>query len=254
MLIGGMIFVVHAAVTPSVSKERLIELSPEVRQSIIDAFKREHEQREPGADELARLMDVWVLNEITYREALAQGLDKGDEMIRDRIIHKMRLMIFEGIEVKEPTPQELQEWYEKNRTQYDIPDLVSFIEVPFSGPDAEAESRKILQQIETGTEPEEVQMRAHIFAQRPRQSLIQAFGGEFIDSLVALPTGQWRVQQSSAGWHIVRLDNFVPGRKVDLSEVSAQATQNWKDERRRILGIAATRDLGKNFVIRHGEL
>ena len=125
--------------------------------------------------------------------------------------------------------------------------------MPFSGPDAEAESRKVLEQIEAGTEPEDVQMRAHIFAQRPRQSLLQAFGRDFVDSLVALPTGQWRVLQSSAGWHIVRLDNFVPGRKVDLSEVSAQATQNWKDERRRILGIAATRDLGNNYVIRRDE-
>ncbi len=74
-----------------------------------------------------------------------------------------------------------------------------------------------------------------------------------MDALVALPTGQWQVLPASDGWHIVRLDNFVPGRKVDLSEVSAQAAQTWKDERRRILAIAATRDLGKAYVIRRGE-
>ncbi len=53
MLIGAVIFAVHAAVTPSVSKERLIEVTPEVRQSIIDTFKSAHEQREPAPDELA---------------------------------------------------------------------------------------------------------------------------------------------------------------------------------------------------------
>jgi hypothetical protein len=89
MLIGSVIFAAHAAATPSVSKDRLIEVTPEVRQSIIDAFKSAHEGREPGQDELAKLTDLWLLNEITFREALAQGLDKGDEMIRDRIVHKM---------------------------------------------------------------------------------------------------------------------------------------------------------------------
>lgn len=253
VLIGAVIFAVHAAVTPSVSKERLIEVTPDVRQSIVDTFKQAHEGRDPAPDELARLIDLWLLNEITYREALAQGLDKGDEMIRDRITHKMRLLIFGGVEVKEPTQQELEDWYEKRRLDYDIPDLVSFIEVPFSGEDAEAESRKVLQEIETGTEPEDIQVRAHIFAQRPRHTLVPSFGKEFVDALVALPKGQWQVLPAPDGWHIVRLDNFVPGRKVDLNEVSAQVAQTWKDERRRILAIAATRDLGKAYVIRRGE-
>lgn len=253
MLIGALLFVIHAAVTPSVSKDRLIEVTPEVRQSIIDSFKRAHEQREPEADELARLVDVWILNEITFREALAQGLDKGDEMIRDRIIQKMRLLIFGDIEVGEPTPQELQEWYEKRHGQYDIPDLVSFIEVPFEGDNAESDSRAVLQQIEAGTESEETRMRAHIFAQRPRPTLAPSFGGEFVDTLVELPPGQWRVLKSSTGWHVVRLDTFVPGRKVELNEVGAQVAQTWKDEKRRILAIAATRDLGKAYVIRRDE-
>jgi hypothetical protein len=253
MAIGALIFAVHAAVTPSVSKERLIEVTPEVRQSIIDTFKNANERREPSPDEMARLTDLWLLNEITYREALAQGLDKGDPMIRDRIIQKMRLLIFGGIEVKEPTQQELEEWFEKRRLDYDIPDLVSFIEVPFSGANAEAESRTVLQEIISGTEPEDIQTRAHIFAQRPRQTLVPSFGKEFVDSLVGLPVGEWQVLPSATGWHIVRLDNFVPGRKVELSEVSVQVGQTWKDERRRVLAIAATRELGNNYVIRRDE-
>lgn len=253
MLIGAVIFGIHAAVTPSVSKERLIEITPEVRQSIIDTFKRAHEQRDPAPDELSSLIDVWLLNEITYREALTQGLDKGDEMIRDRITHKMRLLIFGGVEVKEPTDQELREWYEKRRAQYDIPDLVSFIEVPFTGSEAETQSRAVLQEIETGSEPEDIRLRAHIFAQRPRHTLVPSFGQGFVDALVALPRGQWSVLPSPDGWHIVRLDTFIPGRKVELSEVSAQAVQTWKDERRRVLAIAATRELGKSYVIQRDE-
>jgi len=253
MLMGAAIFAAHAAVTPSVSKEKLIEVTPEIRASIVKTFKAAHEGREPQPDELKRLIDVWVLNEITYREALAQGLDKGDEMIRDRITHKMRLMIFGGIEVAEPSDQELEAWYAKRRIEYDIPDLVSFIQVTFTGPDAEKEAEAVRQQILAGAESDDIQMRADIFAERPRQSLEPAFGTAFVDALVALPPGEWRVLPTRDGFSVVRLDTFTPGRAVPLSEVSAQVAQAWKDERRRILGIAATRDLGNAYVIKRDE-
>lgn len=253
MLMGAAIFAAHAAVTPSVSKERLIEVTPEVRQSIVNTFKTAHEGREPGDDELTKLVDVWLLNEITYREALAQGLDKGDDMIRDRITHKMRLLIFGGVEVNEPSREELEAWYAKHRDSYDIPDLISFIQVPFTGPNAEADARKALADILAGSESEDIQMRAYILAERPRESLVPSMGKPFVDALAALPPGEWQVLQSAGGWHVVRLDAFRPGRAVPLDEVGSQAAQSWKDERRRILGIAATRDLGKAYVIRRGE-
>lgn len=249
LFLGALIFGVHAAVTPAVPKEKLIELTPELRATIVDTFKRAHEGREPAPDELKRLEDVWLLNEITFREALAQGLDKGDEMIRDRIVQKMRLLIFGNVEVPEPTPDDLRQWYEKRRAQYDIPDLVSFIEVPFEGPQAEQEARAVRDQILAQAESEDVQNRAHIFGQRPRQTLEPSFGVDFVNALVALPKGEWQVLPSANGWHVVRLDRFTPGRKVEIAEVAVQVAQAWKDERRRVLAIAATRELGKGYVI-----
>ena len=253
MVLGAMIFAAHAAVTPAIPKDKLIEVTPEVRQSIVDAFKSTHEGREPGADEYRKLVDVWILNEITFREALAQGLDKGDEMIRDRIVHKMRLLIFNGVEVKEPTHAELEAWYEKRRAQYDVPETISFISVPFTGPNAEADARATLEQIVAGEESEETQNRALIFGERPRKSLEPSFGTPFVETLVALPQGEWRVVPSKDGWNVVRLDAYAPGHPTDLDDVSAQVALAWKDERRRILGIAATKDLGNAYVIRRGE-
>lgn len=253
LLIGLLIFAVHAVVSPSVSRERLIEVTPEVRQSIIDLFKKNHEQREPNPSELAPLIEVWILNEITYREALALGLDRGDEMIRERIAHKMRLLVFGNLKVPDPTEDELRQWYDARRVHYDIPDVVSLYEVPIGGPESEEEARGILQQIETGSEPEAVRLRAHVFVHRPIHSLEPAFGKPFVDALSALPIAKWEVLQSSVGWHIVRVDAFRPGRKVDLSEVATQVVAQWKDERARVLGTAAIRDLGKSYVIRRGE-
>jgi hypothetical protein len=251
-VIGSLVFATYAVVAPSTSKERLIEVTPEARQTIIELFESAH-QRKPTAEELAPLIDVYILNEITYREALAQGLDKGDEMIRERIMQKMRLLVFGNVIVTEPTDAELKQWYEARHDRYDIPDSISFFEVPIGDASAEAEANSILQQIEVGNEPEDIRLRAHIFADRPRKSLEGAFGKPFVDALTALPKGQWNKLQSSAGWHIVRFESLVPGRAAEWSEMETQLINDWKDDRARMLGIAAIREMGKSYVIRRND-
>ena len=49
MAMGGLIFAAHAAVTPAVPKERLIELTPQVLGTIVDTFKAAHEGRDAPA-------------------------------------------------------------------------------------------------------------------------------------------------------------------------------------------------------------
>ena len=252
MLLGTLIFAVHAVVAPSTSKEKLIEVTAETHQSIVELFESTN-SRKPTADELNRLIDVWVLNEITYREALAQGLDKGDEMIRERIMQKMRLLVFGNVNVKDPTEAELLQWLEARRDRYDIADVLSFFEVPVGGPESEAEAQKILQQIERGEEPEEIRLRARAFADRPRRNLDATFDKSFIDALAALPVGQWQKLQSPTGWHIVRFESIVKGRNVDPHEIETQLIADWKDERARAQGVAAIRDLGKSYVIRRND-
>jgi hypothetical protein len=44
--------------------------------------------RVPEPAELQPLLDRWVQHEALYREGLAQGLDRGDRVIRDRIAEK----------------------------------------------------------------------------------------------------------------------------------------------------------------------
>ncbi len=260
LLIGSLLFAVHAVATPSVSKERLIEVTPEVRQSIVDLYKSKR-NTEPGsepptgpsAEDLDRLIDVWVLNEVLYREAIAQGLDKGDEMIRERVIQKMRLLIFGNLAIKDPTDQELSQWFEAKRGQYDLPDVASFYEVPFTGPTSEADARAALAQIEAGSEPEEVRLKAHIFAERPRPSLESAFGKAFVDQITALPIAKWQVVQSDLGWHVVRMDSLARGRRTEMGDIATQLISDWKAERGRELGTTAIRDMAKSYVIRRVE-
>src|SRR5262245_10096284 len=146
-VLGSLIFAAHAAVAPPAGRDRLIEVTPEVRQSIVDVF-RVQRHRDPTPEEIGPLVDLWILNEITYREALAQGLDKGDEMIRERIMQKMRLLIFGNVAVADPSEAELQQWLDARRARYDVPQLISFFELPIGGPDSGDEAARVLREIE----------------------------------------------------------------------------------------------------------
>ena len=252
LAIGAVLFAVNAVVAPPVGKDRVIEVTPDVRQKIVDVFKSER-QRAPTPEELAPLLDGWILNEITFREALAQGLDKGDDMIRERIMQKLRLLVFSNVNVADPTAAELQQWFERQRARYDVAGQLSFFEVPVGGPESGAEAAEMLRQIEAGAEPEEFRLRAHVFPRRPRNTIVESFGADFADRLAALPRGRWSALQSSTGWHIVRLDDVVAGRPAVLDEIKEQVLTDLKQARIRTAAIATIRDMGKSYVIRHGD-
>ena len=246
IVLGATLFAINAVVAPDVPPERKIIVTPAVKQSIVDAFTTQR-GHPPDPQELKRLLDDWVLDEITYREAIAQGFDKGDEMIRDRVMQKMRLLIFSNVSVPYPSETELQQWLDTHRDRYDVSARASFFEVPI-GP-SENEADTILALINAGKEPESVRLRAHTFVDRPVESLTGGFGEEFVDQLKALPIRKWQKLKSMSGWHIVRLDAVSPARKVRLEEVAGTVFEDWKVEQARAHAIETVRQMGKSYVI-----
>jgi len=253
LVLGALLFVLNAVISPEVPKERLIEVTPDVRRFIVETFVSER-QRDPTPEEVERLIDGWIMNEITYRESLAQGLDKGDDMIRERVMQKMRLLIFSNITAENPTDAQLTEWLDAHRAQFDVPEQLSFFEVPVGGPESQAEAEDILRQIETGSEPESIRLRAHTFVQRPRGSVELVFGKDFVAKLTALPLHKWQALPSPEGWHLVRLEKVVPSRAVTIDEVRGPLVGDWQQERGRERAVQTVQDMGKSYVVKRSDL
>ena len=98
LLIGGALFALYRFVQPAhepaaSSKEIRLSLDDLARMAVL--FQAQW-KREPTAPELERLMETRVQTEVLYREALAMGLDKDDEIVKRRMLktpeHKSDLL------------------------------------------------------------------------------------------------------------------------------------------------------------------
>lgn len=248
LALGMLIFAINAAITPSVDKQKLIEVTSAQRQDIIDRFKATN-QREPTVAELTSLLNAVVFNEVLYREGLAQGIDKGDEMIRERLIQKMRVLMFSNVTQRAPTDAELSAWLEQHRSRFDTPATISFFDVPIEGAGARARADQLIAQIRAGTEPDEVHNRARGFASRPEPSIDVVFGEGFLAKLKALPRGEWSVVEAADGVHIVRVDGTTPVVPAKLEEIRDRLDADWRQEQVRAQALAQIRELARNYKI-----
>src|SRR5690349_10589462 len=70
--------------------------------------------RRPTADELNRLIDDYVREEISYREALALGIDRGDTVVRRRLRQKFEFVMEDSVATARPSDGELQAYLEQH--------------------------------------------------------------------------------------------------------------------------------------------
>ena len=94
LFIGAVLFGIYYHLQPaheSAASSKQIQLSLDDIAQLALLFQSQW-KREPTAPELERLMETKVQTEILYREALAMGLDKDDEIVKRRMAQKMQFL------------------------------------------------------------------------------------------------------------------------------------------------------------------
>jgi hypothetical protein len=72
------------------------------------------------------MVENQVQQEILYREALAMGLDKDDEIVKRRMAQKMQFLAEDVAAAREPTTAEIRSWFEKHSARFAQPPRLSF--------------------------------------------------------------------------------------------------------------------------------
>lgn len=180
--------------------------------------------REPSAAEVAAGIAAAVDEERLYREGLARGLDRGDPIVRRRVIQKMRFVHEERGEAAALDEAALEAWLTENAARYEVPEQVAITQVFAAGAGAEAEarSREMLAALEAGGDPAglgDPSPHGGSLGLRPRAALAGLFGEDFAAAVMGLEVGRWTRLRSSHGWHAVRVDARARARAPRLAEI-----------------------------------
>ena len=249
MLLGAVIFGVDHVLVAREDDPNAIVVSAEVDKEARETFKGARGQ-DPTPEQLAALRQVWLDNEVLYREGLALRVDQGDASIRERVIFKALNVVETQLRLPAVDEATLRAWFEKNRDKYDEPVRYDFQEAVLSGETTEAAVRAFVTELNRGT-PGEVKAGLRVFKGRPHANLVQSYGEGFAKALEALPPGEWRALPTGSGWRAVRLDAVTAGKAASFEALRNPVLQDCTDATMAAQRTAAVRALASKYRIRY---
>jgi peptidyl-prolyl cis-trans isomerase C len=201
-------------------------------------------KRPPSPEELGRLVEDRIQEEILYREALEMGLDKDDTIVRRRMAQKMRFLAEDVAAAREPTSAELESWFDQNSARFALPSRLSFRHLYFSpdrrGARARGDAETALAKL--AGQPEDAALAASFadpfmfqdyYRDRAPDFLGKEFGPQFARALEQLPAGSWQGPvESGFGWHLVFVDTVIPGRIPAFEEIESDVKTAWLGEQK----------------------
>lgn len=219
-----------------------IAITPGVVERLIEGFRLTW-QRPPTESEFRGLVQEYLREEVLYREALAMGLDRDDQIIRRRLRQKLEFLTADLVESIEPTDAEVHAYLDTYPDRYRQEAVMSFAQVYLRAePDAaQAKARALSMLDNLRTDPEQDPealgdpfLYPAVHRAMSERDLSGVFGNEFASQLIELPVGEWSGPVTSPfGLHLARLDTLQPGRLSTLDDVYDAVRRDLVSERAR---------------------
>ncbi len=236
MLAGAGLFLLHGFLSgPGL---------PDEDEIIVNAGRVEHlslvflntRQRPPTEQELAGLIDNYVMEEVLAREAIKMGLDRNDTIIRRRLKQKMDFLLDDFTD-NQATEQDLQIYVEQNPEKFRTENRISFVQVYFRETGAAEIAALAVELEEDALDPYELGDSSLLPVEFDlvREGEISArFGDDFKVKLFSLPRQHWiGPVKSPFGMHLVRIGQVVDGEVPVLDAIRGAVQREWLNDRRK---------------------
>ncbi|MEZ5572814.1 MAG: peptidylprolyl isomerase [Halioglobus sp.] len=263
VVLGCVLFAIYSYTNrdaESADSTHQIYLTPDQLLQMTLSFESQW-RRPPTQEEFGHLLEGQVQQEVLYREALAMGLDKDDTIVKRRMAQKMQFLAEDVAAAREPSNEELRDWYAQNSKIFAMPGRVSFRQIYFSpdrrGNNAQADAAKALAGLSgQGVDSPQLAnlgdsiMLQDYFGDYSVERLAKEFGPEFAQTVMALTPGSWQGPiPSGLGWHLVFVDFVEPGRIPDLSEIEADVRRAWLAQQKDIAWQKAYEEMRAKYTI-----
>ncbi|HEY7319783.1 MAG TPA: peptidylprolyl isomerase [Candidatus Binatia bacterium] len=263
LLIGAVLFAAYSYMQRGrggLESSKQIQLTVDDLAQLVIIFRAQW-QRDPTPDEISRLVESKIQEEVLYREGLAMGLDKNDTIVKRRMAQKLQFLAEDVASAREPTTTELKAWYEKNRNKFALPSRVSFRHLYFSpdrrGQHARDAAVKALSKL--AGQPQDSKLAASLadpfmfqeyYRDRAPDYLGKEFGPQFAQAAVKLPTGSWQGPiESGFGWHLVFVDTLIPGRSPAFEEIEPDVKTAWLGEQKAKAWEKAYKEMRAQYTV-----
>ena len=214
------------AFEPESFAERLDNLSPAQRQALIEEFVRE---------------------EALYREALAMGMERGDYIIRQRLVQKVEFLLENMVTASiNPDDEMLAEFYQDRRDDYLVDTVYTFTHIFFDGEkrgweEAKAAAENLLQSdtmanvlFNDASQYGDRYPFLQNYVERTRDFVANNFSDAFVQSLdnAAVNEQRWQgVFESRYGFHLVLLTRRIPAYIPPLDAIYNRVADDYRYEK-----------------------
>lgn len=256
LLLAMTIFAYDALVSdPYQDDEKLVVNQGNIRH-LMAGFEKTW-QRPPTNEELQRLVDEYVREEIYYRQAMALGLDEGDTIVRRRLRQKYEFLLEDLGDDEVPDDQMLKDFMLANPDMFKLDGRLAFRQIYLDSNNPRNDTAYITSlkhQLQSGkfTHDEVLELSDSFMLQfeyplREARSVDNNFGNGFAARLAALPTGSWQGPiQSGYGLHLVFLEHNISAQKPTLEQVRSKVLLEWQRHKKQLF-------LDKNYAALLGK-
>ncbi|HEY8946828.1 MAG TPA: peptidylprolyl isomerase [Polyangiaceae bacterium] len=222
LLLGALLFAAQAwRERTAATHGRTILLTKATKVDLAREFEA-RAGRPPTAAELSAAIEGFRREEALYQEGLRQRLDRNDPQVRERVVTKL-LELQRGLFVPpQPTARQLDEFLERHRARYEVPERYDFehVFVARASRDAKGRAQALLDELRRGGPARDLGdpfASGREFAAQTPERLSRVFGAEFAAALPRLIPGTWTLVESQHGVHLVKLrlaEGGLPARET----------------------------------------
>jgi hypothetical protein len=209
-----------------------------------------------------------------YREALKLGLDNNDIIVRRRLAQKMDFLFRDLAAPGEPTDDMLEAFLADNAERFEFPPRYSFTHVYLNpdkrGTEANENARTLLDSLRAGSSNaaeagdrfmlnQEFSDYSHNddrfmlnqeFSDYSHNEVARVMGARFADALAETEPGSWQGPVISGyGLHLVYIQQVIPARMPDLSEIRERLVTEFHTDQQRMANEALYSELRARYEI-----
>ena len=258
LVAGGALLIAARLHTAAVDQRRIV-VTPDAVAKMDHTFRLQYGvDPTPAARE--RMIGQWIEEEALFREGVARGLDKDDEIIRRRIVQKMQFLSQYLAAPPAPSEADLRAYYQANLAHYRTAERVTFTHVFFSPDargqaaalaDAQALLRSLPASLTRAADRGDRFPDLYDYAGFGRADAEKLFGAGDIDqALFTAPVGVWSgPYRSGFGWHLIRVASRTEPRQQPYEAVADQVRDDWRTDAEARANQRALADLERKYTI-----